>query len=106
MWYNNKIKTMKNPFVNALLAVLYIAIIALFLFNAPKIESTPSVLAPIVMLSLLTFSVAVMGFLFFFQPLQLYFEDKKKEAIKSFLTTLLTFGLLTLIFAGILFYIQ
>jgi len=39
------------------------------------------------MLSVLTLSVAVMAFLFFYQPLQLFIGDKKKDAVNLFIKT-------------------
>ncbi len=62
----------KNPYLNALLASLYIIAVSSFLYFGQRIAgpSEDSVLAPIAMLSLLVLSVAAMAFLFFYQPLQ------------------------------------
>lgn len=54
--------------------------------------------APIVVLSLLTLSVAVMAFLFFYQPLMLFIEGKKKEAVDLFAKTVGIFAALTIVF--------
>jgi hypothetical protein len=46
-------------------------------------------------ISLVTFSAAVMGFLFFYRPIMLLIEQKKKEAVIFFLKTLGIFGVVT-----------
>ncbi|MBI2019973.1 hypothetical protein HYS94_00955 [Candidatus Daviesbacteria bacterium] len=100
----------KNPLINAFLAVLYIVVVASVMFygtkNAPRVES---VIIPIAMISLFTLSAAVMGYLFLSQPLQLYLDGKKKEAVNLFLQTLAIFAGITaftliLLFSGVLFY--
>lgn len=59
--------------------------------------------APIVMLSLLTLSVAVMAFLFFYQPLNLLIDGKKKEAVNLFVKTVGIFAALTAVALILLF---
>ena len=102
MRYN--IDIMKNPFVNALAASLYIIAIGLIMnfgsTHAPK-DNPP--LAAIAVISLFTLSAAVMGYLFCYQPAQLYFEGKKKEAVRLFLKTVAVFALITVILFGLLF---
>ena len=51
--------------------------------------------APITFLSVLTLSVAVMAFLFFYQPLQLFIEGGKKEAVNLFVKTIGIFAVFT-----------
>ena len=88
----------KNPFLNALLASLYIVLVASLAFYAPKsIDRAPTVLVPIGVLSLFTLSAAVMGFLFFFRPFELYFAGKKKEALVLFLSTVASFAVITIV---------
>lgn len=60
--------------------------------------------APIVFLSLLTLSVAVMAFLFFYQPLALFIEGKKKEAIDLFAKTVGIFAIITIISLTLLYW--
>ena len=65
-----------------------------------------SVFAPVAILSLFTLSAAVMGYIFFFQPVQLYLDGKKKPAIDLFLQTLgvfaiITIAILILFFSGV-----
>lgn len=86
-----------NPFINALCASLYIALLVSGIFyGSTYFESGPdTVLIPIAMLSLFVFSAATMGYLFLYQPLMLLSEGKKQEAASFFLRTLLMFGVTT-----------
>jgi len=59
--------------------------------------------APITFLSLLTLSVVVMAFLFFYQPLQLFIEGKKKEAVNLFVKTVGIFAAFTAVILILLF---
>lgn len=89
----------KNPIINALSASGYILlIVAVFTFISDTQRNKPDTfLAPIVMLSMLTLSVAVMAYIFFYQPLQLFISGKKKEAVDLFVKTVGVFGILTVI---------
>lgn len=94
----------KNPFLNTLAALVYIAIVASVMFYAGKaLPKEDTFLAPIVALSLFTLSAAVMGYIFGYQPFQLYFNNKKKQAIDLFLKTILAFGGATLLLIILLF---
>lgn len=101
----------KNPYVNAFAAVLYIVVVATIMFYGPKyahLENKPdTVLAPVTVISLFSFSAAMMGYIFLFNPVQLYLDGKKKQAVELFTKTLFTFGavtlvLLLLVFSGII----
>ncbi|MCX6785044.1 MAG: hypothetical protein NTV81_03905 [Candidatus Komeilibacteria bacterium] len=90
-----------NPFINAdaAVAAVYIwGIALLFRFVRSIAGNTPdSIVDPIGALSLLVFSVALMGFLFFYRPVMLLVENKKAEAISYFLKTLGIFGAMALL---------
>ncbi len=89
---------MKNPFKNAVLATGYITLVSLFMFYGQNlIPKEDNVLMPMTMLSLLTFSAALMGYLFFWEPVQMFNEGRKQEAVSFFLKTLGTFALITLL---------
>lgn len=90
----------KNPFINAASASLYITLVAAFMFYGSKsFPPKDTVLAPIAMISLLTLSAAVMGFLFIYQPLQLLLDGHKKNAVNLFLQTIAVFaGITVLVF--------
>ena len=94
----------KNPFVNALLAVLYIILIATILYYGTIFKvGNNSLLAPITMISLFSISAVMMGLIFIYQPFILYFDGKKKPAIKLFLNTVVFFAAFTIIFLSVLF---
>ncbi len=89
----------KNAALNAVVTALYVAVIASFLFYAPKVfgpNRTNTVLVPIVVLSLFVFSAAVTGILVFGQPVLWYLDGKKKEAISLLVYTLGIFLLITI----------
>lgn len=94
----------KKPFINAVSASLYITAVASFMFYGSKsFPQKDTILAPIAMISLLTLSVAVMGYLFVYQPLLLLLDGHKKKAVDLFLQTLVVFaGITVLIFALLL----
>ncbi len=94
----------KNPLSNALAAIAYIIIVATAMFyGSSLVPAEDSVLAPIAMISLFTLSAAVMGYVFLGQPVQLYLDDKKKEAVDLFVKTVGIFAGLTLIVLAIFF---
>ncbi len=78
---------MKKPFLYALGAVLYIVAIVLIVNSTASIEPKNQLVVPMAMLCLFVLSVAVMGFLFLSEPLQLLIEKKKKEAVLFFAKT-------------------
>lgn len=99
----------KNPIINALCASAYIIlVVSVMTFVTQPLRNKPDTFcAPIIMLSVLTLSVAVMAFLFFYQPLLLFIEGKKKEAVNLFVKTVGVFGAitamaLTLLYSGLI----
>jgi hypothetical protein len=99
----------KNPFINAVLASVYIMGLVLLLQNIVDRPNEGAgddiILIPIVMLSLFTLSAAVMGYLFLSEPIQLFLDGKRKEAINFFLSTVLTFAGLTAVALVALLYL-
>jgi hypothetical protein len=94
----------KNPIVNATTAGAYIVLIVSVISLAEKFSSHPDkFLAPVVFLSLFTLSAAVMGYIFCYQPVQLYIDGKKKQAVNLFLHTTLIFGCFTALALALLF---
>jgi len=86
----------KNPFYNALAAVAYIVMIVFtmnFIDSKEVNIGMAQFIMPIMILSLLVLSVAVMGYVFCFQPLRLYLDGKKREAVSLFLETLGIFAI-------------
>jgi len=89
----------KNPIVNALSASAYIIlVVSIMNFATQPLKNKPDTFAaPIIFLSVLTLSVTVMAYLFFYQPILLFIEGKKKEAINLFIKTVGVFGAITII---------
>jgi len=89
---------------NAVLASAYITAVATLIFyGSEHIPGPDTVLAPIAMLSLLTLSAAVMGFLFFYEPASLFLANNKKAGVKLFFQTVAIFaGITVLVFLGLL----
>lgn len=87
----------KNPYLNALSAGLYIVFVVLLITYGPAFvrEKPDTILAPIAILSLLVLSVACMGSIFFFQPILMYIEGEKREAVRLFAKTLAAFAIVT-----------
>jgi hypothetical protein len=95
----------KNPYLNALCVGLYIVCIVLLITYGPAlVRGKPdTILAPIALLSILVCSVAFMGYTFFFQPILMYMEGQKREALELFTKTLGTFAAITAIVVLIAF---
>lgn len=95
----------KNPLINALSASVYITLVVTVMnFVTKPLQNKPDTFAaPIVFLSILTLSVAVMAFLFFYQPLLLFIDGKKKLAINLFIKTVGIFAVITTIALILLF---
>jgi hypothetical protein len=95
----------KNPIINALGALAYIILgVTVMTFVTQPLKNKPDTFfAPIVFLSLLTLSVAVMAYLFFYQPLLLFIEGKKKEAVNLFIKTVGIFAAFTAVVLILLF---
>lgn len=95
----------KNPIINALGASAYIfLVVSLMSFISQNLRNKPDTFfAPLTVLSLLTLSVAVMAYLFFYQPLQLFIEGKKKDGVSLFVKTVLAFAAITALVLVLLF---
>lgn len=94
----------KNPLLNGLVSSAYIFVLVLFLdYGMRTSRVSETFVVPVIMISVFTFSAAVMSYLFVYQPLQLYFDGKKKEAITLFLQTTAVFGTITLTIALLFF---
>ncbi len=84
---------------------MYITVVATIMYYGPKaVGPVDSVIAPIALLSLFVLSAATMGYIFFYQPAQLYLDGDKKTALDLFVKTLGTFAVITLIALIILFF--
>jgi hypothetical protein len=82
-----------NPFLNALAALGYIILIVLAIFyGGPAIGPKDTIFIPMAMLSLFVFSAATMGYIVLYQPIVMFLEDKKVEAVNLFLKTIGALG--------------
>lgn len=94
----------KNPVINGLAALSYIFIIVSVMnFGTRMMPHPNSFMAPVAAVSLFTLSAAVMGYVFCYQPAQLYFDGKKKEAVRLFLQTVAVFACITILMLILLF---
>src|SRR3990167_9690968 len=103
---NNQI--MRNAFVNAGATIIYIMLISSFMFYVPEHFNSNSedvVLMPILMLSLLVFSAALVGIFIFARPVMWYLDGKRKEAIHLLTYTLGIFLVITIVILLTLFFI-
>jgi len=75
-------QVVKQSFINTLLAVIYISLVALFLTNAENwFGSANQLFGVTIMLMLFSLSALVVGGLLVVRPLLLYIDGKKKEAV-------------------------
>lgn len=97
----------KSPYLHAILATTYIVmLVSAITFASRFTKDTPdTILAPIAMLSLFVLSAAVMGYLFVMQPLAMYLDGKRTDAVSFFMKTVATFAVITclLMFAAFIF---
>ena len=90
----------RNPYIHAVLASAYIVLIVLTInFGSHHAPAKDNILMPMTMLSLFVLSACVMGYLFIFQPAQMYLNGKKQDAISFFLKTVGTFAVITVLIA-------
>lgn len=88
----------KNPFLNALAATGYIVLVVLAINGISNIQTLESsLIMPVIFLSLFVISAAMMGYIFCYQPLRMYLENKKEDAIKLFLRTIGVFVIITIL---------
>lgn len=86
----------KSPFLNAFSAMLYIVIVASVMYYVPKFTAqVDGPIVPVTVLSLFVLSAAVMGFIFLYQPVRLYFDNQKAEAVSILLKTIGIFAFIT-----------
>ena len=95
-----------NPFYNALFAISYIMVLVTAIFHGSNILKDvveESIFLPMGVLATLVLSVALMGYLFFLQPVQMFLEGQKHEAVELFTKTLGAFAIITGIILAVAF---
>lgn len=88
----------RKPLYNAGLALVYITAVVLVINYGSKWathHSQQTLLMPIGMLSLFVLSASIMGYIFLSQPIIMFLDGKRKEAISLFLQTLAIFAVAT-----------
>lgn len=95
----------KNPIINALGASAYIILVVSVMNYITRTQGSKpdTILAPITFLSMFTLSVAIMAYLFFYQPVLFFIEGKKKEAVSLFVKTVGVFAAFTTVILMLLF---
>ncbi len=82
------IDLIKSSLRNSLATAIYVAIVALIMQNAEKVFGTmKDIIGPIAFLLLFVTSAAITGFLVLGQPIMLYSDNHKSEAVKLFIYT-------------------
>lgn len=90
----------KNPILNAVSATAYIVLVVLAINGISNIQMLESSLVmPVIFLSLFVLSAAMMGYIFCYQPLRMYLDNKKEEAVNLFLKTVGIFAGITITIA-------
>lgn len=87
-----------NPYYNALFAIAYIALLVTGVFYGSNllegaIEET--IFLPMGFLATLVLSAALMAYLFFYQPVIMFLDGRRIEALTFFFRTVGTFAVAT-----------
>jgi 4-hydroxybenzoate polyprenyltransferase len=91
----------KKPLTYASFAALYIScLVSGAYLISTFIGYTETILMPVSVLSLLVLSVALMGFLFFSEPLFLALDGKRPESVSFFLHTVGCFACYVALFGA------
>jgi hypothetical protein len=88
----------KNPLYNALIAIAYvIGVVTLISYGTSLAGENPddSFLMPVAMISVLVLSVSFMAYTFFYNPVLLLLDNKRKEAVTLFTRTVAIFAVFT-----------
>ncbi len=95
----------KQPLLNALSAAIYIfLVVSVMTYVTQPLQDKPDTFfAPITVLFVLTLSVAVMAYLFFYQPLLILLDGNKKAAVNLFAKTVGYFAVFTIVVLVLLF---
>lgn len=84
----DKINLIKASLRNSLCTAAYVVIVAVIIYNAEKVFGTmKNIIGPIAFLLLFVTSAAITGFLVLGQPIMLYLDNQKHEAVRLFIYT-------------------
>lgn len=89
----------KNPVYNALFAILYIVVLVTAVnVAATHLQMMPdNLFMPMSVLATLVLSVALMAYVFFYQPVMLFLDGHREEGVKLFLKSVGFFAVATAI---------
>jgi heme O synthase-like polyprenyltransferase len=91
-------KFIKSSLRNSLATAAYVVIVVLIIHNAEKVFGTMrNIVGPIAFLLLFVTSAAITGFLVLGQPIMLYFDNQRSEAVKLFIYTVAWLFVFTII---------
>lgn len=98
---------MKKPFYFAGAAAAYIVLIVSGISTVGNIlrEQEDTIFIPMAMLGMFVLSAAIMGFLFLSEPLRLFLEGQKREAVSFFFKIVGTFACFVAVFVVLMFLI-
>jgi len=87
--------------LNALGTAIYVSLIALFMQNAERIfGQMNNLFGPVVFLLLFVLSAAITGSLVLGRPILMYLDNRKAEAVKLFIYTLVSLFVILVIILG------
>ena len=98
LYYNNYMTS--NPFYNAGLALIYIVFVVTVMQTGSHFARQTSgddFWLPVGMLSLFVLSAAIMACVFLYQPIVMFLDGKRREAISLFWCTVAVFAGVTFI---------
>lgn len=97
-----------TPFRNAFAAAAYIVVIVSGISSLEFLDGQEdTILIPMTMLSLLTLSAAIMGFLFFFEPIRLSMnKEHREEGLRFLAKTIGFFACFVLLFLGAMIFVS
>lgn len=97
-----------SPILNALLATLYIGVVANVMYWAGHYtqDSVSGPIAPMAALSLFVLSAAIMGWLFLGRPAMLYLDGHKREAIVFFGRIVGAFAVITAVVLAVMIFVM
>ncbi len=90
-------KPFKHPYLNSIFAEIYIIFVVSLIHLIGQSDTPDKFFDPVAALSLFVLSASIMGYLFLGEPIQLYLNGEKKEAVSFFAKTVLGFAVITLI---------
>lgn len=90
-------KLYRNPYLNSICAEIYIIAVVWIMHRVSAPDTPDTFVDPIAAISLFVLSVAVMGYLFFGEPLQLYLDGEKERSVTFFMQTVVGFAAITAI---------